>query len=147
MTFQAALPHVMAVLNFATVMALLAGYRNIRAGDRDAHRRCMKIAVGLGVAFLVLYTLYHLGAGLAKFGGQGIIRPIYFTILVVHILASAAAAIAVPLAFFRAITGRFDAHKRIALKTWRLWMFVAVSGLVVYVMTIHIWPYAPGSLG
>lgn len=142
MTFHQALPHIMAVINLATVLSLIAGYRNIRRGDRVAHQRCMKTAVGLGVAFLVLYTIYHLGAGLAKFGGEGMIRPIYFTILIVHIIAAAAAAVIVPITVFRALSGRFDAHKAIALRAWRLWMFVAISGIVVYVMTIHIWPYA-----
>jgi putative membrane protein len=146
MTFHTALPHIMAVINFATVLALLAGYKNIRAGKRDAHMRCMKIAVGLGVAFLVLYTIYHLGAGLAKFGGEGLIRPVYFTILIIHIIAAAAAAIIVPITVLRALGGRFDAHKRIAFNAWKLWMFVALSGILVYVMTIHIWPYA-GAVG
>ena len=142
MLSQTDLPHIMAVLNTGTVIALMLGYREIRRGNRDRHRACMLTAVGLGAAFLVLYTIYHLGAGLAKFGGTGIIRPIYFTILIVHILAAAAAAVVVPLAVWRALTGRFAAHKAIARRTWNLWMFVALSGILVYVMTIHIWPYA-----
>jgi uncharacterized membrane protein YozB (DUF420 family) len=104
----------------------------------------MKTAVGLGAAFLVLYLAYHFGAGLAKFGGQGLIRPIYFTILIIHIITAAAAAVVVPLAVMRALKGRFEAHRAIAERTWWLWMFVAVSGIVVYVMTIHLWPY-PGA--
>ena len=141
MLSQTDLPHIMAVINTGTVIALLLGYREISRGNRDRHRTCMLTAVGLGAAFLVLYAIYHLGAGLAKFGGSGLIRPIYFTILIVHIVAAAAAAIIVPLAVFRALAGRFEAHKAIAWRTWQLWMFVALSGILVYVMTIHIWPY------
>lgn len=142
MLTQTDLPHIMAVLNAGTVIALMLGYREISRGNRDRHRMCMLTAVSLGAAFLVLYTIYHLGAGLAKFGGTGIIRPIYFTILIVHVLAAAAAAVIVPIAVFRALSGRFEAHKAIARRTWKLWMFVALSGVLVYVMTIHIWPYS-----
>lgn len=141
MAGQTQLPHVMAVINVSTVAALAVGYSAIRSGNKELHRTCMKVAVGLGAAFLVLYLTYHFGAGLAKFGGYGPIRPIYFTILIVHILAAAVAAVVVPLTVFRALSGRFDAHRAIARKAWWLWMFVAVSGVVVYVMTIHVWPY------
>lgn len=139
------LPHVLAVINLGTVAALSTGYRHIRNGDRQSHRKSMLVASALGVAFLSVYLAYHLGAGLAKFGGEGIIRPIYFTILIVHIIAAAVATPVVPLAVYRALSGRYEAHKKLAPMAWKLWMFVAVSGLVVYVMTIHIWPYAGGA--
>jgi len=141
MELKTTLPHIMAVINAGTVAVLLAGFFAIRSGNRERHRQCMYLAIGLGTAFLALYVLYHLGAGLAKFGGVGLIRPIYFAILIVHIIAAAGAAIIVPIAVLRALGGRFDAHRAIALRTWKLWLFVAISGLVVYVMTIHIWPY------
>ncbi len=137
------LPHVMAVINVATVAALCSGYYFIGRGNRNAHRKSMITAVSLGTAFLVLYLTYHFGSGLAKFGGEGLIRPVYFSILILHIVTATAAAIIVPLAVFRALRGDFDAHRRIANGTWRLWMFVAISGITVYVMTVHIWPY-PG---
>lgn len=138
------LPHVMAVINFGTVLALCGGYGAIRRGNRALHRRFMMAAVGLGSIFLVLYLSYHFGAGLAKFGGQGEIRPLYFAILIVHILAAAVASVLVPVVVTRALGGRFEAHKRLALSAWRLWMFVAITGITVYVMTIHLWPYAGG---
>ena len=135
------LPHVLAVINVSTILTLAYGYKLIHEGRRDEHRRCMLVAVGLGVAFMVLYLSYHLGAGLAKFGGVGLIRPIYFTILVLHIAAAAIATPLVPVAFWRAFNGRIDAHRSLAPYAWKVWMFVAVSGVVVYVMTIHIWPF------
>ena len=141
MTLNAILPHVLAVVNLSTVAALLSGFHFIRSGKREAHRAAMMTAVALGGAFLVLYLIYHFGAGLAKFGGDGVIRPIYFSILIVHIMASIVATPLVPIAFFRAWNGSFAAHRKLAPLAWKLWLFVAASGLVVYVMTIHIWPY------
>ncbi len=135
------LPHVLAVINTSTVLALATGYMFIRRGDRESHRKCMLIAVGLGVAFMVLYLSYHFGAGLAKFGGFGLIRPIYFSILIAHILAAAVATPLVPIAVYRALNAQFEAHRRLAPWAWKIWMFVALSGIVVYVMTIHIWPF------
>ena len=141
MSLKTVLPHVLAAINISTIIALGSGYLAIRSGRRDVHRKCMMVAVVLGVAFLGFYLTYHFGAGLAKFGGYGIIRPIYFSILIVHILAAAAATPLVPLVVYRGLSGRFDAHRKLAMRAWSIWMFVAVSGIVVYVMTIHIWPY------
>lgn len=142
MAANTVLPHILAVINASTIAALTGGYVFIKRGDRATHRKFMLAAVSLGVAFLVLYLAYHFGAGLAKFGGHGAIRPIYFTILIVHIIAAAVATPLVPLAFWRAWSGNEPAHRRLAPYAWKLWMFVAASGLVVYIMTIHIWPYA-----
>jgi uncharacterized membrane protein YozB (DUF420 family) len=141
MSLNAALPHILAAINLSTIAALIGGYFAIRSRDRELHRKFMLAAVALGAAFLALYLVYHFGAGLAKFGGYGIIRLIYFSILIIHILAAAIATPVVPLLVFRALSGREDAHRKVAMRAWSLWMFVAVSGIVVYVMTIHLWPY------
>jgi putative membrane protein len=134
------LPHVLAVINAATIVVLLRAFILIRARDREGHRRTMLIAIGLGVAFLAVYLVYHAFAGLAKFGGQGPIRPIYFTLLAVHVFMAFVVAVLVPLTFFNALKGRFAVHRRLARVTWPIWMFVAVSGLVVYVMAVHLYP-------
>lgn len=138
---KAGLPHVMAVINLATVAALLVAYDHAHNGRHSAHRATMLIAAMLGAAFLVLYLTYHFGAGLAKFGGTGFIRPVYFSILVVHIVTAAAAALVVPYAYMLAWRGSFARHRATVRYAWPLWMFVAVSGLVVYAMTIHLYPY------
>ena len=134
------LPHVLAVINAATIVVLLRAYRLIRARDRDGHRRTMFVATGLGVAFLAVYLVYHAFSGLAKFGGYGPIRPIYFTLLAVHVLAAFMVAVLVPVTFYNAMKKRFATHKRFARVTLPLWLFVAVSGLVVYVMAVHLYP-------
>ena len=136
------LPHVLAVINCMTVVLLLAGYSYIRCGDIKSHRACMLASVGMAVLFLVIYTYYHLNAGLAKFGGEGVIRPIYFTILILHVIGAITLVPMVPLTLSRALRERFDAHKLVARWTWPLWMYVSVSGVVVYVMAIHIYPYS-----
>ncbi len=134
------LTHVMAAINAATIVVLLRAYSRIRAKDREGHRRTMMVAIGLGVAFLAVYLVYHASAGLAKFGGYGAIRPIYFTLLAVHVVMAFAVAVLVPLTLYNALTRRFDAHRRIARVTLPMWLFVAASGLAVYVMAVHLYP-------
>jgi putative membrane protein len=134
------LPHVLAVINAATIIVLLRAYSLIRARDREGHRRTMFVAISLGVAFLAVYLVYHAFSGLAKFGGHGAIRPIYFTLLAVHVLMAFVVAVLVPVTFYNAMKQRFATHKRFARVTLPLWLFVAVSGLVVYVMAVHLYP-------
>ncbi|NJO56754.1 MAG: DUF420 domain-containing protein [Rhodospirillales bacterium] len=141
------LPHLNAALNAVTIVFLSAGYVYIRKGDRQRHKLCMIIAVLVSVAFLVSYLIYHFNSGLARFGGEGVIRPIYFTILIVHVLAAIVITPLVPIALYRALSGQFERHRRIARWTWPIWMYVAVSGVVVYVMAIHLYPYAGGTGG
>ena len=136
------LVHVLAVINAATIVVLLYAYSRIRARDRQGHRRTMTVAVGLGVGFLVIYLVYHASAGLAKFGGYGPIRPIYFTLLAVHVAMAFVVAFLVPLTYFNALKQRFAMHKRLARVTFPLWLFVASSGLVVYVMAVDLYPLA-----
>lgn len=135
------LPHILASLNSATVLFLLAGFFFIRSGNRDRHRMMMIGALTMAVLFLIIYVYYHLNSGLAKFGGEGLVRPIYFAILIAHVLGAVALTPIVPLLAFRALKGRFDAHKRLARWTLPVWLYVSVSGIVVYVMAIHLYPY------
>jgi uncharacterized membrane protein YozB (DUF420 family) len=101
-------------------------------------------AVAVSIAFLVTYLIYHFNAGLAKFGGEGLIRPIYFAILIAHVLIAIVITPLVPITLFRALRGDFERHRRIARWTYPLWMYVAVSGVVVYGMAIHWFPFAGG---
>ncbi len=104
----------------------------------------MLAAFGVSAAFLISYLVYHLNSGLARFGGHGAIRPIYFSILAAHVFVAIIITLLVPISLFRALTGQFERHRWIARWTWPLWMYVAVSGVVVYIMAIHLFPYAPG---
>lgn len=138
------LPHVNAALNGATIVLLAAGLYYVLNGRPERHKACMVGALAVSGAFLVTYLIYHFNSGLAQFGGTGVIRPIYFSILIAHIIIAVVITPLVPITVFRALSGRLDRHKRIARWTWPLWMYVAVSGVVVYVMAIHLYPYAQG---
>lgn len=137
------LPHINATLNGLSALTLCVGYYYIRRGERLKHRACMIAALAISAAFLVTYLIYKANSGFAKFGGEGIIRPIYFSILIVHVIAAIAIVPLVPLTVFRALKGRFDQHRKIARWTFPVWVFVGVSGVVVYVMAIHLYPHVP----
>ncbi len=135
------LPHAIAGLNALSVLCLGAGYAFIRQGDKARHRAMMLAALAASAAFLVVYAIYKLNAGFAKFGGEGAIRPIYFTILILHVAGAIALTPLVPMLVWRALTGQFARHRAMARFTWPLWMYVGVSGVVVYVMAVHLFPY------
>jgi uncharacterized membrane protein YozB (DUF420 family) len=135
------LPHVIAALNALSVAFLVAGYAFIRRGERGRHRACMLSALMVSAAFLIVYVVYKYNSGFAKFGGVGLIRPIYFTILIAHVVGAIAITALVPITLWRALKGRFEMHRRLARWTWPLWVYVGVSGVVVYVMAVHLFPY------
>lgn len=126
------LPALNACLNSSSACCLLFGLITIKMGKREAHLRLMLTALAFTTAFLASYVTYHHFMGNTKFMGQGFIRPVYFFILISHILLSA---ITLPLGLtvlFFAATGRFDKHKKLARVTFPLWLYVCVSGVAVY---------------
>lgn len=128
------LPAVNASLNALAAVFLTAGYLFIRKGRRRAHERCMLTALATSTLFLVSYVVYHANVGSRPFGGQGVIRPIYYTILATHVVLAASV---VPLALVTATRGlrqRFDAHVRIARWTLPIWLYVSVTGVIIYLM-------------
>ncbi len=135
------LSHAIAALNALTAGFLVAGYVFIRRGDRRRHRLMMLSALAVSAAFLVVYVIYKLNSGFAKFGGEGIVRPVYFTILALHIVGAIAIVPLVPITVWRAWREKFDAHRRLARITWPVWMYVGISGVVVYVMAVHMFPH------
>jgi len=137
------LTHLNAALNAISVCFLLAGFFFIKSGERDKHRFCMLSAVAVSALFLVFYVIYKANFGFAKFGGEGIIRPIYFTILAIHVLGAMLILPLVPITLYRALKGQFDRHRKFARWTWPIWVFVGISGVFVYVMAVHVYPHAP----
>jgi uncharacterized membrane protein YozB (DUF420 family) len=128
-----------ASLNAVAAVFLAAGFYFIRRRQIGAHRICMLIAFAVSVVFLVCYLTYHYQVGDVRFRGHGPVRPVYFTILISHIFL---AVVTVPLAVFtlaRALRTRFDAHRRIARWTWPVWMYVSVTGVIVYLMVYLIY--------
>ena len=128
------LPDLNAALNSLSAVFLLAGYRFIRLKNQQAHRRCMLAAFSCSILFLVSYLIYHYQVGSVSFKGQGWIRPVYFIILLTHtILATTVLPLAL-ITLVRALRERFDAHRRIARWTFPIWLYVSITGVVVYMM-------------
>ena len=137
MTWQD-LPTLNAALNTTSAVLLLTGWRLIRRGRRDAHRRAMLAALATSTLFLVSYLAYHFQVGSVRFTGQGPIRTVYFAILVSHTVLAAAIVPLVLLTLTRALRGRFEAHRALARVTAPLWLWVSVSGVVVYWMLYRL---------
>ena len=134
------LPALNAALNSLSAVFLLAGFLCIKARNQGAHRACMLTAFGCSILFLISYLIYHYRVGSVPFQGQGWIRLVYFTILLTHTILATAV---VPLALItltRALRERFDAHRRIARWTFPIWLYVSVTGVVVYWMLYWLVP-------
>ena len=126
------LPAVNASLNGASAAFLVTGYLFIRRGEILAHRICMITAFICSTAFLVFYLYFHLHAGIIRFGGQGWIRPVYFTLLTSHTILAVLIVPLVLITLTRALRDRFDSHRAIARWTLPLWLYVSVTGVVIY---------------
>lgn len=131
------LPALNALLNTASAVLLVTGYRLIRAGRREAHRRAMTAALLVSALFLTSYLIYHAQVGSVKFQKTGWIRPVYFSILVSHTILAACVAPLALVTVWRAWRGRFDHHRRLARITLPLWLYVSVTGVLVYLMLYH----------
>lgn len=128
------LPPIYATINGLTAVMLISAVIAIRNGKRKLHERLMKTAIFLSASFLVMYVIYHLTSESTPFGGQGTIRYIYFFILVTHILLSIVVIPFVLFTFVRALSGNFERHRKLARITFPLWLYVAITGVVVYLM-------------
>ncbi len=128
------LPPIYATINGITAIVLIAGVLAIKNGNRILHKRLMTTAIALSVAFLVMYVAYHMTADSTKFGGEGEIKIVYFFILISHIILSIAVIPLVLITYVRALAERFDSHKKIAKITFPIWLYVAVTGVIVYLM-------------
>ncbi len=128
------LPPIYAAINGITAVVLVAGVLAIKNGKILLHKRLMTLAIALSLAFLVMYVAYHMTTDSTKFGGEGLVRMVYFFILISHILLSIAVIPLVLITYVRALAERFDRHKKIAKITFPIWLYVAVTGVVVYLM-------------
>ena len=127
-----ALPRLDAILNGASAVLLCAGYFSIRGGKVLQHKMCMLSAVACSAGFLVSYLYFHAHAGLVRFSGQGSIRPAYFTLLISHTILAAVIVPLVLITLYFALRGRFHRHRAVARWTLPLWLYVSVTGVIVY---------------
>lgn len=128
------LPTLNAALNATSFVLLSTGYVFIRRGQRDKHKLCMLAALAVSALFLTSYVVYHAQVGSVPFKGAGAIRTVYFAILITHVILAIAIVPLVIVTASRALSARFDKHRVIARWTLPLWMYVSVTGVVVYLM-------------
>lgn len=128
------LPPIYATINGITAVVLIAAVMAIKKGNRKLHERLMTFAIALSLAFLVMYVAYHMTSDSTKFGGEGAIRLVYFGFLISHIILSIAVIPLVLISYVRALATKFDKHKQIAKITFPIWLYVAVTGVIVYIM-------------
>ncbi|MBM3836861.1 MAG: DUF420 domain-containing protein [Verrucomicrobia bacterium] len=134
------LPAVNACLNSLSAIFLSAGYYFIRRKNQTAHRNCMVSAFATSTLFLICYLVYHFYAGRTVFKDPAWFRPIYLAILLTHTVLAVAILPLVLVTLARALRGRFEAHKRIARWTWPIWMYVSVTGVIIYLLLYQIFP-------
>ena len=140
MKYIYALPHLNAILNATSGLLLVTGYLFIRRRKIKAHRNCLIAALVTSTIFLVSYLTYHYYHGSTRFTGQGLARPLYFTILISHTILATAIVPFVGVTLYRAARGQFTKHMRIARWTFPMWLYVSVTGVVVYLMLYRIYP-------
>ncbi len=128
------LPPIYATINAITAILLVLAVYQVRKGNRKLHERLMKTAIFCSVLFLGMYVTYHMTSDSTPFGGEGVIRYIYYFILITHILLSIVVIPFVLITYVRGITGQFYKHRKIARITFPLWLYVAVTGVIVYLM-------------
>ena len=138
--YIAYLPHLNACLNATSAILLFSGWRFIKAHNVAAHRACQVSALVVSLLFLASYLTYHYNHGTTRFQGTGLARPIYFTILTSHTILAIVIVPLVALTFFRAVRADFARHRRIARITLPLWLYVSVTGVIVYLMLYQIYP-------
>lgn len=128
------LPPIYATINGFTALLLITAVWAIKNKKQRLHENLMKTAIGLSVLFLILYILHHATSGDTKFGGEGTIRIIYFFILITHIVLSIVVIPFVLITFVRALNKDFKNHKKIARIAFPIWLYVAITGVIVYLM-------------
>lgn len=133
-TWTKVLPHVIGLLNTTTSITLVAGFIFIKNKDIQKHRQMMMLSFAQGALFLVLYILYHISNPNTPYGGEGVLRGIYYFFLVSHILLSVGVVWFVLRAVYFALSNQIEAHKKIVKWTFPLWLYVSVTGVIVYLM-------------
>jgi putative membrane protein len=135
-----ALPHLNGLLNAIAAILLTGGYLFIRRGDVARHRACMISASCVSAVFLVSYLAHRFNVPILQFHGPEGLKPYYFTLLGSHVALSVAIVPLVVLTLWRALHGRYDLHRKVARWTWPAWMYVSISGIVVYLLLYQVYP-------
>lgn len=134
------LPHLNACLNTISSVLLISGLIFIKLKRRRAHAVCMLGAVFVSILFLISYLTYHYWHGTTAFTTQGVIRIIYFAVLLSHTALAAVTLLLVPVTLYQAIRSNFKRHKKIARWSYPIWLYVALTGVLIYLMLYHWFP-------
>ncbi len=134
------LPTLNAALNATSACCLIAGYVLIRQGKREAHRKAMLGAFAASIVFLICYLVYHFQVGSVRFRHEGTVRTVYLTILATHTILAAAVPVLAVITLRRGLAAKFAAHREIARWTLPVWLYVSVTGVVVYWMLYVAYP-------
>lgn len=135
------LPPIYATINGLTAVCLFIAVAAIKRGNTKLHERLIKLCMVFSSLFLVMYLAYHMTSDSTPYGGEGAIRYVYFFILITHIILSIVIIPMVLFTFVRGIAGAYERHKRLAMITYPMWLYVAVTGVVVYLMISPYYPY------
>ena len=142
-SWVSSLPAVNASLNGLAFVLLVVGWVLIRRGHRDAHKKTMLAAFGTSILFLTVYLLYHgamvhyTGEGQVKFQGTGAVRAVYFAILITHVVLAVAVPVLAIVTIRRGLRQQWEAHRRIARITFPIWVYVSLTGVIIYLMLYH----------
>jgi putative membrane protein len=137
------LPALNAILNATSGILIIIGYVMIRRKKVAAHRACMIGAVSTSIIFLISYLIYHFNVGATRFVGTGWSRPFYFTVLISHTILAVTLVPFVIVTLRRALKGDFARHRKIARWTFPMWVYVSITGVIVYFMLYHWFPSRP----
>lgn len=134
MTWYEALPHVNASLNTLSTILLVSGYLAIRRQNQARHAALMVTSFAISVLFLTSYLIYHSHAGHRVYEGEGLVRMFYFVVLISHVVLAAVVPVLALITMYLALRSRFERHRRVARWTFPIWLYVSVTGVVVYLM-------------
>jgi len=143
MTATEILPHLNAALNTVSTILLIAGFVMIRSGRREAHKKFMISAIIVSSIFLISYLIYHFSAPIFVFPGTGWTVLAYYALLISHVLLATIVTPMVLITAWRALHGAFDRHKAIARWTLPIWLYVTVTGVMIYAILYHVYPASP----
>jgi putative membrane protein len=135
------LPPIYATINGITALLLMFAVKAIKNGNRALHEKLVKVAITCSVLFLLMYVAYHMTADSTPYGGEGVLKYIYLFILITHIILSIIIIPFVLITYVRGLSGNFAKHRKIAKITFPLWLYVAVTGVIVYLMISPYYVY------
>lgn len=140
MTSATVLPHVNAALNALSTVLLVIAFAFIRSGNREAHRKVMLAAIVVSAVFLACYLYYHFTAPIFEFRGTGWTVPAYYVLLVTHVILATIVTPMIGVTAWRSLHGQFERHRKIARWTFPIWLYVTVTGVVIYAVLYHVYP-------